>query len=600
MPEPVASSRPGMGAVPFEGGVTFRVWAPHAEGVSVTGSFCDWDAAGTPLAREDGGSWSADVAAARPGDEYRLLVRAGEERSRLDPRARQLTSSVGNAVVYDPAAFDWGTAEFNTPAWNDLVIYELHVGTFSAGMHGRPGTLEGVRRRLGYLRELGIGAIQLMPPFEFAGDRSWGYNPAYPFAVESSYGRPDDLKALVRAAHETGIAVLVDVVYNHLGPSDLDIWRFDGWSQNEKGGIYFYQDDRSATPWGDTRPDYGRPEVRAFLRDNAMAWLEEFRIDGLRWDATAYISSISGGGSGAPDRIADGWDLMAAINAEAAERFAGRLMIAEDLRGDPAITRAAGEGGAGFGAQWDLGFVRRVRAALIAASDEARDLDAVAAALAIDPADAFKRVIYTESHDEDANGSSRLPEEIWPGYADSWPSRKRAALGAALVLTAPGIPMLFQGQELIEGSWFSDDDPIDWSKRHRHSGLLQLHRDLIRLRRNGDDTTRGLRGPRLAVHHVDRATGILAYHRWADGGPRDDVVVVVSFSAEVRPDIRLGVPREGRWRVRFNSDWEGYDPEFASTPSLDADAVSEPLDGMQFSIRVGVGPYASVILSQDE
>ena len=96
-----------------------------------------------------------------------------------------------------------------------------------------------------------------------------------------------------------------------------------------------------------------------------------------------------------------------------------------------------------------------------------------------------------------------MPEEIWPGYADSWPSRKRAALGAALVLTAPGIPMLFQGQELIEGSWFTDEDPLDWSKRHRHAGLLQLHRDLIRLRRNGDDTTRGLRGPRITVHHVE-------------------------------------------------------------------------------------------------
>ena len=94
----------------------------------------------------------------------------------------------------------------------------------------------------------------------------------------------------------------------------------------------------------------------------------------------------------------------------------------------------------------------------------------------MDAADAFKRVIYTESHDEVANGRSRVPEEIWPGYADSWPSRKRAALGAALVLTAPGIPMLFQGQELIEGSWFTDEEPLDWSKRHRHAGLLQLHR----------------------------------------------------------------------------------------------------------------------------
>jgi 1,4-alpha-glucan branching enzyme len=590
-----------MGALPFDGGVTFRVWAPHAEGVSVTGTFCDWDPEAHPLAAEEGGTWSADITGARPGDEYRFIVRTGaEELSRLDPWARQLTNSVGNAVVYDPAAYDWGEGEFATPAWNDLVIYEMHVGTFSEGMHGQPGTLEGVRRRLGYLRELGIGAIQLMPPFEFAGDRSWGYNPAYPFAVESAYGDPDDLKALVRAAHEAGIAVLLDVVYNHLGPSDLDLWRFDGWFENDKGGIYFYQDDRSSTPWGDTRPDYGRHEVRAFLRDNAMTWLDEFRVDGLRWDATAYISSITGGGSGAADGIAEGWQLMAAINGEAADGFPGRLMIAEDLRSDPGITRPAEEGGAGFGAQWDPGFVHPVRAALIAASDEERDIDAVADALLVDPADAFKRVIYTESHDEVANGSSRVPEEIWPGYADSWPSRKRAALGAALVLTAPGIPMLFQGQELIEGSWFSDEEPLDWSKRHRHAGLLQLHRDLIRLRRNVDDTTRGLRGPRITVHHRGYEARVLAYHRWEEGGPRDDVIVVANLSATAYPDYRVGVPREGRWRVRFNSDWAGYDAEFEALPTLDADADPEARDGMPFSILVSIGPYASVILSQDE
>ena len=601
MPDPIASFRPGMGAVPYPGGVTFRVWAPHADALAVTGSFDGWTAAGCPMARDGETHWSVDVPGAKPGDEYRFLVRTGDqERSRLDPRARQLTNSVGNAVVTDPAAFDWGDQAFETPDWNDLVIYELHVGTFSEGMHGRPGTLDGVRRRLPYLKELGIGAIQLMPPYEFAGDWSWGYNPAYPYAVESSYGHPDDLKALIRAAHEHGIAVFLDVVYNHLGPSDLDLWQFDGWSENGKGGIYFYQDGRSATPWGETRPDYGRPEVRAFIRDNAMTWLDEYRIDGLRWDATSYISSVTGDGRDAPDAIPDGWSLMGSINEEAAERHPGHLMIAEDMRVDPEVTRSAAEGGAGFGAQWDPRFVHPVRAALVAPDDAQRDVGSVAMALQTDPGDAFKRVIYTESHDEDASGHARVPEEIWPGYADSWPSRKRAALGAALVLTAPGIPMLFQGQELIEGSWFTDEEPLDWSRRHRFAGILQLHRDLIRLRRNDGDATRGLRGPSVTVHHVDEASGILAYHRWQDGGPRDDVLVVVNLSAEVRPDVRFGVPREGRWRVRFNSAWEGYDSEFASIPSLDADTMAEPLDGMPFSIGMAVGPYTSVILSQDE
>jgi 1,4-alpha-glucan branching enzyme len=592
-----------MGAIPHDAGTTFRVWAPHATAVAVVGSFNDWNPARDPLARDDAGraeTWSADVAA-RSGDEYRFVLQTpGGDRNRIDPRARRLTNSVGNGVVYDRAAFEWGDAEFRQPPWNDLVIYELHVGTFTEGMHGRPGTLEGVRRRLPYLRNLGIGAIQLMPPFEFAGDRSWGYNPAFPFAVESNYGSPDDLKALIRDAHAAGIAVILDVVYNHLGPSDLDLWQFDGWSENGKGGIYFYEDARATTPWGDTRPDYGRAEVRAFLRDSAIQWLDEFRVDGLRWDATAYISSIGGGGNNAPDRIENGWRFMADVNAEIAERYPGRLTIAEDLRGDLAVVRPRSEDGAGFGAQWDGAFVHVVRRALTAIDDATRDITSVGGSIVANPADAFKRVIYTESHDEDANGSARVPEEIWPGYADSWASKKRATLGAAIVLTSPGIPMLFQGQELVEGSWFNDEDGLDWSLRHRHAGLLRLHRDLISLRRNTADVSRGLRGPHVTLHHVNSAAGVLGWHRWLEGGPRDDVIVLASFSATPYPDYHIGVPRPGRWRVRFNSDWDGYDPEFETVDSNDADSEAVVQDGMPQRIEIGLGPYSVVILSQDD
>jgi 1,4-alpha-glucan branching enzyme len=600
---PKPSPQPGMGALPHDGGTTFRVWAPHAASVAVVGTFNDWDADRNPLARDDRGraeTWSADVRGAKPGDEYRFVLHGPSgDLNRIDPRARRLTNSIGNGVIYADD-FAWGDGEFHQPPWNDLVVYELHVGTFSPGMHGRPGTLDGVRKRLPYLRELGVGAIQLMPPFEFAGDRSWGYNPAYSFAVESNYGAPDDLKALVRDAHAIGIAVFLDVVYNHLGPSDLDLWQFDGWSENGKGGIYFYEDERSTTPWGDTRPDYGRSEVRAFLRDSAMQWLDEFRVDGLRWDATAWISSIYGGGSRSPDRIEDGWRFMADTNTKIAERFPGRLTIAEDLRSDAAVTSSASDGGAAFGAQWDGAFVYFVRSALIAADDKDRDVGSVAGSIVVNPADAFKRVIYTESHDEDANGSARVPEEIWPGYADSWASKKRATLGSAIVLTSPGIPMLFQGQELVEGSWFNDEDGLDWTLRHRHAGLLRLHRDLIALRRNAADVSRGLRGPNVTVHLVNTDAKVLAWHRWLEGGPRDDVIVLANFSANAYPDYLVGVPRAGRWRVRFNSDWDGYDPEFETVDSLDADSQPEGQDGMTQRIAVGLGPYSVVILSQDD
>ena len=187
----------------------------------------------------------------------------------MDPYARQVTNSIGNSIVYDPDAFDWGDDAFVMPSWDDLVIYEMHIGTFGATADAM-GTFDTARRRLRYLEHLGVSAVQVMPPLEFAGDVSWGYNPAHLFAIESSYGGPDAFKAFVRDAHARGIAIIVDVVFNHLGPSDLDLWRFDGWAQGDGGGIYFYNDIRGVTLWGATRPDYGRGEVRTFLRDSAI------------------------------------------------------------------------------------------------------------------------------------------------------------------------------------------------------------------------------------------------------------------------------------------------------------------------------------------
>jgi 1,4-alpha-glucan branching enzyme len=145
-----------------------------------------------------------------------------------------------------------------------------------------------------------------MPTAEFATDYSWGYNPANPFAVEEAYGGSDGLMDFIDAAHAQGIAVVLDVVYNHWGPGDNALWRFDGWGEPGKGGIYFYQDWRSRTPWGD-RPDYGRAEVRQFIRDNALMWLEEYQADGLRWDATHYIRDVNGNDSDPASALPDGW-----------------------------------------------------------------------------------------------------------------------------------------------------------------------------------------------------------------------------------------------------------------------------------------------------
>jgi 1,4-alpha-glucan branching enzyme len=588
-----------MGAVPHQEGTAFRVWAPHADKVSVTGSFNNWSKTASPMAREDNGYWSCNIAEAKAGDEYRYIIVSGSrELSRIDPYAREATSSLGNAIVHDPA-FDWGQVDYRTPPFNEMVIYEMHIGTFNDQPGGPPGNLSSAIEKLPYLEDLGINAIEVMPPMEFAWGFSWGYNPALIFAIESDYGGPRAFKEFIKAAHAHGIAVIFDVVYNHFGPSDLDIWQFDGWSENDKGGIYFYNDWRSQTPWGETRPDYGREEVRHYIRDNAIMWLDEYRVDGLRWDMTAFIRNVHGNNNDPEHDITEGWSLMQWINDEIKSRYPGKISIAEDMKDNSFLTKETVEGGAGFDAQWDPGFVHPIREAIFSPDDKARNIDTVRDAIAHRyDKEPLKRVIYTESHDEVANGKARVPEEISPGDAATWHAKKLSTLGAALVFTSPGIPMIFQGQEFLEDDWFHDQDPIDWTKKDTYSGILQLYRDLIRLRRNRDGTTGGLTGHHANVYHVNDKDKVMAFHRWNNGGPRDDVIIVVNMANHAFEGYKIGFPRTGSWEVRFNSDWNGYDPSFSNHRAKDVVAKRGKKDGMPFSGIIGIGPYSAIILSQ--
>jgi 1,4-alpha-glucan branching enzyme len=588
-----------MGAMPHATGTTFRVWAPFALAVSVAGEFNGWSPDAAPLAEEGDGRWWADVPGATDGQQYRYVITTPNGRlSRIDPYAREVTSSVGNAIIR-ASDYDWGMAPYRMPPWDELVIYELHVGTFNDAPGGNPGSFASVRNRLDYLRDLGVTAIELMPSMEFATDFSWGYNPSHIFAIEQAFGGPRALKDLVRAAHEHGIAVIFDVVYNHFGPNDLDLWQFDGWTEKGMGGIYFYEDRRAQTDWGHTRPDYGRPEVVRFLRDNVRQWLEEFQFDGLRWDATAWIRNIYGGEDPAND-IPDGWRLMQQITSDTDERQPWKIHIAEDLRRNQWITRPSADGGAGFDSQWDGDFVHPVRRVLTAFADGGRNMVELRDAITHRyDADALHRVIYTESHDEVANGHSRLPEEIWPGKADDWYARKRSTLGAVLVFTAPGIPMIFQGQELLEDRWFHDQDPIDWTREDTFAGILALYRDLIRLRRDYDGTTGGLRGQNVNVHHVNDDDNVIAFHRWRNGGAGDDVLVIANIGDRAYDSYRVGIPQPGIWRLRFNSDWSGYSPDFGGHGSFDTASEDARRDGMPFSASVGLPRYSALILSQD-
>lgn len=587
----------GMGALLHEGGVAFRVWAPHAELVSVIGTFNGWDGTRHPLQSEMNGFWYADVSGATVGDQYKFqLTTANEKFIRIDPYAREVTGSVGNAIVHDPH-FDWSGDVFHIAPWNELVIYELHVGTFNDQEDcNHPGRFSSVSARLGHLKKLGINAIQIMPIGEFAGERSWGYNPAHIFSVELAYGGSAAFKQFVKRAHQEGIAVILDVVYNHLGPDDLDLWQFDGWSENNRGGIYFYNDDRGITPWGETRPDYGRGEVRQYILDNVMMWLDEYHVDGIRFDCTHFIHTVDG----TADRdLPDGWSLLQWINSRVSEKFSGRITIAEDFQNNRWLTKDVGTGGAGFASQWDGNFVHPIRQGVTTPQDGSRSIAAIRDAICYRyNDDAFDRVIYSESHDEVANGRARVPQEISPDDPGGWQARKRSTLAAAMVFTAPGIPLLFQGQEFLEGGWFCDTVPVDWDLRSEFSGIVRLYRDLIRLRLNRDGVTRGLCGQFTQVYHENEERHVIVFHRWDTGGPADDVVVVANFSGQTLDDYVTGFPAAGEWNLRFNSNWQGYSNDFPDALSTNVTAGPGGCDGLPFHAAFSIGPYSVLVFSQ--
>jgi len=591
-----------LGATPKAQGTQFRVWAPHAEKVSVIGTFNHWSMEANPLNAEGDGYWVTQVSTAHPGDEYKYAIvneKTQETLFRIDPYAREVTHSIGSGIIYDPSEFDWGKPlDFTPPPLNDLVLYELHVGTFVDEPGGLPGNFDTAIEKLPHIKALGANAIELLPVVEFAGDYSWGYNPSHPFAVESIYGGPDAFKRFVKAAHEQGLAVILDVVYNHFGPSDLSLWQFDGWSPDPNtGGLYFYNNWRARTLWAHTRPNFALPQARQYIEDNVRMWLEEFRLDGLRWDSTVNLRTVDNG-KGA--KLPDGLSLMREMNQLTHSYEPYKITIAEDHSDTSQITQDPQIHGIGFDSQWDPKFVHPIRDAITVKEDSKRNLRKVSWVLnhrySNDP---FERVIYTESHDEVANGTARVPYDINYQEPGSWDSRKRSSLGGVFVLTAPGMPMLFQGQEMLSDGWFEDTIPLDWSKLEEFPGIFQLYQDLIALRHNQDGNSQGLLGASIRVHHLDDPHKILAYHRWDQGGAGDDVVVVMNLSQQAYGDYSLGFPQAGTWKVRFNSDDRSYSPDYGGIEQTEIEAIDGREDGMPYHAYVNLAPYTALILSQD-
>ncbi len=424
----------------------FSVWSPLAKqlSASVAGKVCAMDGP------DDRGWWQLNVNDADQGTEYGFLV---DDDSRVypDPRSASQPNGVhGLSRVYDHASFVWSDAKFHAPPLSSAIIYELHVGTFTP-----EGTLDAAIRKLDYLVDLGISHIELMPIAAFEGRHGWGYDGVSLFAVHEPYGGPEALKRLVNAAHAKGLAVLLDVVYNHFGPSG-----------NYTGRFGPYVTDSHHTPWGGAvnLEDAESSEVRRFFCDNALTWLRDYHIDGLRLDAVhAFV-----------DRSAIHFLEQLSIEVEALEAELGRrlVLIAESDLNDPRFVTPREAGGLGIDAQWSDDFHHALFAVLcpLERNGYYTDFGTIAQlAKALKQTfvydgiySGYRRRIhgrpigelsqhrflgYIQTHDQVGNRAVGDRISQIAGIA-------RAKIAAAIYLLSPFVPMLFQGEEWAASSPF--------------------------------------------------------------------------------------------------------------------------------------------------
>ena len=595
------SPPPGLGSIPYPGGVSFAVWAPNAASVFVEGDFNNWSETANPLVPDGNGNWSANVAGAVVGQTYRYVIASPDfgTVTRRDPYSRVVTEAnytQGNSIVYDTSAYQWISPPFTAPPLAKLMIYEMEIGTFAGVKGGTSGTFQSAIGRLGEVSLLGFNAVEVMPVVENPLGNSIGYGPSDQLAVEyETYGGPDNFKAFVDACHSAGLAVILDIVHNHWGPWDLTTDNFDGWHTNEyPGGIYFYDAADWNSPFG-PRPNYSSPNVAQYIYDSLTMWIAEYRIDGFRWDS---VSNIYNTNSGTGTYLPDGWTLLRNANIQTVGDNPAFVNIAEDLTGNALVTAPLSQAGAGFASQWNGNFVSPMRAQLTLTSAPAVNMETIASAIG----QAFNGVYtqdlnYTESHNEVSDGGQRLTTLIDPSAPTSWLALKKSTLGAAILFTSPGVPMIYQGQEFVENEPLAAYVPLQWNLAKQFASIRKLWTALAAARTNSSGHTPNLAGDGLDIYQVDDTNKLIAYERFDSQTP-GTVVIVANFTGKTETGMTVGFPASGTWTTRFNSDSKEYSATFSGAGSKAVKANGGAYSGMPYSGRVTIGPYSVMILSQ--
>ena len=546
------------------GGVSFAVWAPHARAVRVTGDFNSWDGQGHALrSLGSSGVWELFVPGLGAGTTYKyeILTRRGEWILKADPMAQWAEVPPATGSVVTESTYSWGDAEWLARRASQDVLsqpmstYELHLGSWRPGL----GYRDAADPLIDYLTEVGYTHVEFLPLAEHPFGGSWGYQVSGYYAPTSRFGTPDDLRYLIDRLHQAGFGVIMDWVPGHFPKDAFALARFDG------EALYEHPDPRRGEhkDWGTLIFDYGRNEVRNFLVANALYWLEEFHVDGLRVDAVAsmlYLDYSREVGEWEPN-IYGGRENLEAIrflqevNATAYKRYPGIAMIAEESTSYPGVTAPTSAGGLGFGLKWNMGWMNDSleyikRDPMYRSHHEGE--------LSFSFVYAFsEHFVLPISHDEVVHGKgtlfTRMPGDHWQKLANT-----RAFL--AYMWGHPGKQLLFMGQDFGQLSEWSEGRGLDWWMLDQppHRQLLDFVGALNRVyRENAPLWARDSDGSAFArIGAPTWNPNVIAMARHDHHG--NCVVVVANFSGVPIHDYTLDLPAGGEWTELLNSDAAAY------------------------------------------
>jgi 1,4-alpha-glucan branching enzyme len=584
-----------------DGGVRFAVWAPNARAVAVVGDWNGWRGDAEPLEPTgSSGIWQGRAAAAE-GDAYKFAVLGadGVLRLKADPYAFRAEVPPRNASLVYRSRYEWGDDEWleqrraRDPLTSPHSVYEVHAGSWRQGLGWR-----GLADELaGYVADLGFTHVELMPVMQHPFSGSWGYQVSGYYAPQSTWGEPDDLRALVDALHALGIGVVLDWVPAHFPRDDWALARFDGTA------LYEHADPRrGAHPdWGTLVFNLSRHEVRNFLLANALYWLREFHADGLRVDAVAsmlYLDYSRGPGQWVPNELGGRENLEAVsflqdLNTIVHAREPGAFVAAEESTAWPGVSRPAEHGGLGFTFKWNMGWMHDTLSYFAREPVHRRfhhnDLT-FSMIYAWD-----ENFVLPLSHDEVVHGKGSLLQKL-PG--DRWQQLANLRALYALQWAHPGKQLLFMGGELAQPAEWNVDGSLDWwlLENPDHAGVLALVRDANRVYREEpalwelDFAPDGFAW--LEANAAD--DNVAAFVRWSFGRRRA-LVCIANLSPVVRERWRIGLPAAGRWREALNTDSRFYAGSDVGNGDC-VEAEEREWNGQPWSAELVLPPLATLWL----